>query len=715
MARAAVLLWGAQACGNAAPAEIVDDSESAATDAAADVSAVKDSPAAETAPAADAEIAADDGDLQADVVQTDIQQGEIADSSGNALDAADANSTDFGADAPQPPDIVDVFDAPTATETLDAAQDGSVDSDVAEIAADVPAPADIALPANCTVNCDDGNSCTFDLCSIANGCKHLAIAAACSDASVCQIAGTCAGGNCKVGEKIDCDDKNICTIDSCNVVKGCQHAFANGACDDGNPCTSADACAQGVCKGAGGPDCDDKTVCTTDSCEGSIGCVHVNNTATCDDGVACTLDGCVGGKCVGAAKLFSQNYGGKGNDQAYAIAALSDGFALAGLTASKGAGDVDYWLVKTDLAGKVLWDKTYGGKGGDQANALVALNDGFALAGFTTSKGEAGSDFWLVRTDSSGNLLWDKTYGGAGGDVAWSVVALKDGFAVAGFTSSTVDGNYDFWLVRTDAAGEPLFTVNFGGADNDFCSGVVATKDGFVLIGSTKSKGAGGEDAWLVKTDTSGNLLWDKTYGGAKSDGAFSAVVLADGLAVLGATSSKGAGATDFWLIRTDNVGNILWDRTYGGKNNELADGFSLAALGDGFAMAGRTASKGSGGNDFWLVRTDLFGNALWDKTYGGAGDDQTRALAALADGFVVAGSASPITDPKAYDFRVVRTDLWGNTDCLVSGGCFTTLSCDDGNACTADLCDGKSVCSHAKLADGSACDKGACKGGACQ
>ncbi len=696
------------ACGaNTAPSDAA-----AATDADADTDTLSFEDATDLSAGPDLASAVDDGAADATV---EIAPDEIADSAVNLVDANDEIQLDLGADLPQPLDIVDVLDASATPDTPDAAPDSAVVTDIAEIAQDIAVTPDVSLPANCTVNCDDGNACTFDLCSIANGCKHIAIAAACADADPCTAAGACGGGACKAGGPIDCDDKNVCTTDSCDAIKGCQHAFGGGACDDGNPCTSADACAQGACKGTGGPDCDDKKVCTTDSCDGSVGCVHVNNAAGCDDGAACTLDACAGGQCVGAAKLFTQSYGGKGNDQAYAIAGLSDGFALAGLTASKGAGDVDFWLVKTDLAGKVLWDKTYGGKGGDQANALVALSNGFALAGFTTSKGEAGSDFWLVRTDASGNLLWDKTYGGAGGDVAWGVVALKDGFAVAGFTSSTVDGNYDFWLVRTDAAGEAVFAVAYGGVDNDFCSGVVSTKDGLVLIGSTKSKGAGGEDAWLVKTDTSGNLLWDKTYGGDKSDGAFSAIVLADGLAVLGATSSKGAGANDFWLIRTDAVGNVLWDRTYGGKNNELADGFSLAALADGFAMAGRTASKGAGGNDFWLVRTDLLGNAMWDKTFGGAGDDQTRALAAVADGFAIAGSASPIDDPKAYDFKVVRTDLWGNADCAGSAGCFTTLTCDDSNACTADVCEGKIGCAHAKLADGAVCGKGVCKSGACK
>jgi hypothetical protein len=155
-------------------------------------------------------------------------------------------------------------------------------------------------------------------------------------------------------------------------------------------------------------------------------------------------------------QVWNRTYGGTKDDEAYSLVQTGDGgYALAGQTNSSGAGGYDAWLVKTDANGNMLWNKTYGGTGWDGATSLVQTGDGgYALAGQTNSFGAGSNDFWLVKTDANGNMLWNKTYGGTGDDGAYSLVQTGDGgYALAGYTKSSGAGGYDAWLVKTDASG----------------------------------------------------------------------------------------------------------------------------------------------------------------------------------------------------------------------------------------------------------------------
>ena len=263
--------------------------------------------------------------------------------------------------------------------------------------------------------------------------------------------------------------------------------------------------------------------------------------------------------------------------------------------------------------GTALWDRTYGGIASDVPEAIAVLPDGgFALAGSTQSKGAGFRDFWLVRTDSDGTLLWDRTYGGHSEDRGGRFAVLIDGgFALVGTTQSKGDGKGDAWLVRTDSEGAPLWDKTYGGPEYDFGFAVAVLPDGgFALLGATQSKGSGNEDCWLIRTDPWGTLLWDKIYGGSGWERCSLITVLPDGgLALSGFTSSKGAGATDAWLVRTDASGTLLWDQTYGGPAGDSASSVAVLPYG-GFAFAGTTYSNGAGNTDVWLVRTDSEGNA---------------------------------------------------------------------------------------------------------
>jgi hypothetical protein len=347
----------------------------------------------------------------------------------------------------------------------------------------------------------------------------------------------------------------------------------------------------------------------------------------------------------GGALAWSKTYGGTNADYASSVVQTNDGgYAIAGYTSSYGSGKKDFFLVKTRADGTLEWNKTYGGTNDDYANSLVQTNDGgYALLGFTNSFGAGNGDFWLVKTNSAGTMLWNKTYGGTNSDYAYSLVQTADGgYALAGSTYSYGAGSPNGWLVKTDSAGNKQWNKTYGGASYDEARSLVQTGDGgYALAGDTNSFG-GGYDFWLVKTDSDGLSQWNKTYGGKNSDSAWTVVQTDDGgYALAGSTSSYGAGSNDFWLVKTDWAGNAQWNKTYGGTNSDL--GTSLVQTADGgYALAGSTYSFGAGYFDFWLVRTDAGGTLLWNRTCGGANFDLGPSLVQTADGgYALAGSTS--------------------------------------------------------------------------
>ncbi|MFX0065593.1 MAG: hypothetical protein ACFFC7_25760 [Candidatus Hermodarchaeota archaeon] len=202
---------------------------------------------------------------------------------------------------------------------------------------------------------------------------------------------------------------------------------------------------------------------------------------------------------------WNQTYGGEEVDFAFALIQTTDGgYALAGWTTSYGAGKYDYWLVKTDSNGIMQWNQTYGGEEPDSAFALIQTTDGgYALAGETSSYGAGFFDCWLVKTDNNGIMQWNQTYGGWLGDSAQALIQTTDGgYALAGWTSSYGAGGSDFWLVKTDSNGITQWNQTYGGEKSDSAWALIQTTDGgYALAGETSSYGAGEYDCWLVKTD----------------------------------------------------------------------------------------------------------------------------------------------------------------------------------------------------------------------
>jgi hypothetical protein len=350
---------------------------------------------------------------------------------------------------------------------------------------------------------------------------------------------------------------------------------------------------------------------------------------------------------------WSKTFGGTGFDGAHSVQQTSDGgYILAGQTSSYGVGSGDFWLVKTDSEGNKEWDKTFGGAYSDRAHSVQQTSDGgYILTGDTHSYGAAGgADFLLVKTDSNGNKVWDKTFGGAYSDYAYSVQQTSDGgYILAGDTHPFDAGGWNFWLVKTDSEGNEQWDKTFGRTGYyDRAHSVQQTADGgYIIAGDTDSYGAGSTNFWLVKTDSFGNEQWNKTFGTGEAK---SVQQTADGGYII-----AGGASTDFLLVKTDSEGNKEWDNTFGGASlSNLANSVQQTSDG-GYILAGWTWSSDAGSHDFLLVKTDSEGNKEWDKTFGGTDGDWAFSVQQTSDnGYILAGHTSSY-GAGSHDFWLVK------------------------------------------------------------
>jgi len=353
-------------------------------------------------------------------------------------------------------------------------------------------------------------------------------------------------------------------------------------------------------------------------------------------------------------------------DYAYAVKQTTDGgYILVGDAHTRGELNVIFGpirLMKIRSDGSLAWATTIGETDWPYSYHGYAvqqtLHGGYIVAGFAPfSESDAWMDAYLVRT--GGGLSWSREYGGYGWDCAWDVQLISDGgYIAAGYTASFGAGGKDFYLIRTDDHGDTLWTHTYGGSSDEEAHAVERTQDGgYVLAGYTGSFGMGSQDFYLVKTDSIGDTLWTRTYGGSGDDQAWDAQQTTDrGYIMAGFTASFGAGNRDFYLVKTDSLGDTLWTRTYGGSNSDEANAVEQTTDG-GYMIAGYTSSFGAGGQDFYLVKTDNVGDTLWTRTYGGNSDENAWDAQQTTDGgYVLAGNVS-----DHVDIYVVKTDSMGD------------------------------------------------------
>jgi len=368
----------------------------------------------------------------------------------------------------------------------------------------------------------------------------------------------------------------------------------------------------------------------------------------------------------------------------------------------------------TDSLGQapgIAWQKYYGGSDGESMDIILEIPGGYIIGGGTTSNdgdvsgNHGGADLWIVCIDTVGNVKWQKCFGGSlPGSLGKIITMNSNSFIYAGGEASNdgdVLGNHnpgtlDGWIFEFDSLGNILRQKCFGGSNHDGFNGIIANQDGsFIAWGGTQSDDGdlvnttihGSLDLWIVKIDSSWNILWQKRYGGSQAETAAKLIQTSDNsFIVSGYTKSNDGdissfyGDTDYWLIKVDSAGNLLWEKTYGGSGYDFCFWTLLSYMNSGFIIGGYTESTDNdvAGNhgyvDNWILFVDSIGGINWSHCYGGIAEDNLHNIALDQDsGIIICGSTNSddgdvsgnhygncLPYPCA-DFWILKIDSQGN------------------------------------------------------
>ena len=404
--------------------------------------------------------------------------------------------------------------------------------------------------------------------------------------------------------------------------------------------------------------------------------------------------------------------GGLDDDRLYVVRELDNKQVLLGgetnsiisgdLTAFN-EGEKDLWVVKHDTASLFgnVWDLTYGGDSVDLFADMELMSDGFVLLGTSRSpisgeksaNSKGGMDYWVIRCDLNGNVLWDRTIGGAGEDTATAVAVVGgNGFLIGGYSTSenTGDktevgrGSTDYWVVRLDANGNIMWDKTMGGDDEEYLEDVFYNEGQFLCLGSSTSEDTGEKtlasygmnDVWLVALDDLGNVVWDESYGGTNNDYGVEVALQITNNLIIGTSSESGAngnknsasyGNMDVWILQIDSVGGIKWQTAYGGTDRDefydmLATPQGGMAIGASTlsSVGGNKTSTNRGGVDYWIFSIDSAGSKGWDFTYGGADNDHFRSIYQGCDrGFLLGGFSESNEGSEKLQDAIGLHDYW--------------------------------------------------------
>jgi hypothetical protein len=405
------------------------------------------------------------------------------------------------------------------------------------------------------------------------------------------------------------------------------------------------------------------------------------------------------GALVVVNQFFWQKlYGGMRDEHGMAVAPVAGGGYLIAGTSESTDGDVgrnngltDMWVVKLNADRSIAWQKVFGGSGSDGATSIAALADGSCVvAGYTSSTngdgtGNHGStDYFIYKLDAGGNVVWKRILGGTAGDMANAVIATSNGFVVAGYSSSTngdVTGNHglsDYWIVWLDANGTLIRQRSYGGYDYDQANSITSTADGgYMVAGGTMSTDGdvtgnnGSYDYWILKLNATGDIEWQKSYGGSGSDKPQSIAAAKDGgYYIAGNSNSNNGDVTgnhgndDYWVVKLNANGNIAWQRSLGGSL--LDHGLAVVATKDGgCAVAGLGTSVDGdltgnhGKSESWIVRLDAKGSLVWQRACGGKNSETGSALISTGSSFTVLGYSNSSDGDVSGLHGTTRLDFW--------------------------------------------------------
>jgi hypothetical protein len=376
---------------------------------------------------------------------------------------------------------------------------------------------------------------------------------------------------------------------------------------------------------------------------------------------------------------WQRNFGGQGADEGTQIIQTTDsGYVLVGVTDSNN-GDVngnhgsgDFWIVRLSNDGVIEWKKCLGGSSTEKCYSVSNTNDsGFILAGQSSSNNgnvsgnHGGVDCWVVKLNNQGILEWQRSYGGSALDEAWSIQSTTDGgYVFAGRTSShdgdITDwyGGFDYWVVKLNSTGEIDWQKTIGGTGYDMCYSIKQTFDGgYILIGESNSTDGdvlgliGSSDFWVVKLSSTGIVEWQKTLGSSSLDRGNDIIQLPTGeFLAFGHVSWQDGDVTlayggyDYWVAKLSHTGDLIWQRTYGGTGEDFSSQINPTQDG-GFILVGSTNSKdfdivdNNGGVEYLIMKADSTGQLQWQRTLGGTKADRAFSGIQTSDnGYILTG-----------------------------------------------------------------------------
>ena len=416
-------------------------------------------------------------------------------------------------------------------------------------------------------------------------------------------------------------------------------------------------------------------------------------------------------KSIAQETIWEKTLGGSLADNLKSvIPTLDGGYVLSGTSSSPVSGektentngDEDFWIVKLDSIGNIQWQNSIGGVIDDRTPVIRQNPDGTYIVGGSSMSGISGDkteqaigdfDYWVLKLDGSGNILWQNTIGGSQLDMLTDIKRTSDGgYFIAGYSNSSVSGdktenspgNFDFWIVKLDGNGNIQWQNTIGGTGGDWPFSLDECVDGSFIIGGNSYSPVGfdksepprgGIDYWVVKIDVNGNKLWDRTFGGVFAEQLLSTRQTSDGGFIVAGSSYSGisfdktvpnSGGQDLWLVKLDPNGNPLWQNGYGGTDDDVAvvihekdDKFFIGVYSNS-GIGGQKTELGQGLLDYWIICTDSTGNIFWQNTIGGSGSDLFTDLNLTPDGNLIAGgySSSPVSGDKT-DISRGSTDFW--------------------------------------------------------
>lgn len=366
---------------------------------------------------------------------------------------------------------------------------------------------------------------------------------------------------------------------------------------------------------------------------------------------------------------FAKTYGGPDREYANGMVLLDDGSII--VAGSVHFSDItnpsDAWVIKLDREGDVIWQQSFGGPYRDKITSLAETTDGgFIGGGYSDGMGpterlDRNYDFWVFKLDSSGELLWQEFFGSSGNELLRSMIQTTDGGFIA-----TGGAQGDAWIIKLDNSGNLEWEKTYGSSGNESLSSIIQTADGG-FIGT----GVFGSDTWLLKLDNAGNLEWEKTFSAENGDRQGKTIMSTreGGYMLVDLTYTD---HYDSNILELDAEGNIVWEKKYGGSGNDNIKSVKQTINGE-FVLVGYSDSidgdltENYGARDVWILKIDQTGNIIWQKSYGGSAIEHAGSICISPQGGLIIGADSESNDGLVegnnggYDFWILSLDPDGN------------------------------------------------------